>query len=113
MSDTPNPLSEPTFFILLSLSSEPRHGYAVLKDTQALSEGRITLSVSTLYTTLNRLQEQGLIERLDSEDEDPAPGLPRKIYRLTRQGQRALEAEAWRMRGLLAAYRQRMEAETK
>ena len=86
-------MGEPSFFILLSLAAGPRHGYAVLKDAEALSEGRITLSVSTLYTSLARLQEQGLIERLDAGDEKPGPGLPRKVYRLTRHGQGTLEAE--------------------
>jgi PadR family transcriptional regulator PadR len=110
---SPAPLSEPSFYILLSLASGPRHGYAVLKDAEALSEGRVTLSVSTLYTSLGRLQEQGLIERIENGDEQPGPGLPRKVYRLTRQGRGALEAEAWRLRGLLAAYRQRLGAESK
>jgi DNA-binding PadR family transcriptional regulator len=103
-----SPLSEPSFFILLSLASGPRHGYAVLKDTQALSEGRLTLSVSTLYTTLNRLQEQGFIERVDGVGEEPSPGLPRKVYRLTQPGHRALDGEAWRLRSLLGAYQQRL-----
>jgi PadR family transcriptional regulator, regulatory protein PadR len=109
---SPPPISEPSFFILLSLASGPRHGYAVLKDAETLSEGRISLSVSTLYTSLGRLQEQGLIERVDAGDAEPGPGLPRKVYRLTRQGQGALNAEAGRLRGLLAAYRQRLGAES-
>ena len=109
---SPAPLSEASFFILLSLASGPKHGYAVLKDAEVLSEGRITLSVSTLYTSLGRLQEQGLIERLDVEDEEPTPGLPRKVYRVTRQGQGALDTEAWRLRVLLAAYSQRLGAES-
>ncbi len=111
MPDTP--ISEPSFFILLSLAEGPRHGYALLKDTQALSEGRLTLSVSTLYTTLNRLQEQGLIERIDGEAEVPAPGLPRKVYRLTHPGQRVLRAEAWRLRSMLGAYQQRLGVENR
>jgi PadR family transcriptional regulator len=109
---SPAPMSEPSFFILLSLASGPRHGYAVLKDAESLSGGRITLSVSTLYTSLGRLQEQGLIERVDAGDEQPGPGLPRKFYRLTRQGQGALDAEAWRLRELLAAYHQRLGEES-
>lgn len=109
----PAPLSEPSFFILLSLASGPRHGYAVLKDTQVLSDGRITLSVSTLYTSLGRLQEQGLIERQDSQDDQSGPGLPRKVYRLTRRGQGALDAEVLRLHSLLAAYQQRLGAESR
>ena len=106
------PLSEPSFFILLSLASEPSHGYAMLKNIEGLSGGRIMLSVSTLYTTLGRLQAQGLIERVDATGEEPAPGLPRKIYRLTRQGQGALEAEASRLHRLLVAYRRQLGAES-
>ena len=114
LQDTsPAPISEPSFFILLSLASGPRHGYAVLKDAETLSEGRVNLSVSTLYTSLGRLQEQGLIERMDAGDERPGPGLPRKVYRLTRQGIGTLEAEAVRLQALLAAYHRRLGAEIK
>lgn len=107
-----NPLGEPAFYILLSLSAGPRHGYAILRDVEEVSERRVTLSVSTLYTTLNRLLEQGLIERKDDDVEEPAPGLPRKIYRLTDQGYGALECEAERLRSLLVAYRQRLGEES-
>lgn len=107
-----NPLSEPAFYILLSLSAGPRHGYAILKDVEEVSEGRVTLSVSTLYTTLNRLLEQGLIQRGDDSLEEPAPGLPRKVYRLTDQGYGALEREVERLHSLLSAYRQRLGEET-
>jgi PadR family transcriptional regulator, regulatory protein PadR len=106
-----NPLGEPSFFILLSLAGGPRHGYAVLKDVEEVSRGRVTLSVSTLYTTLGRLQEQGLIERSDDGDEEPSPGLPRKVYRLTNQGQGALSREATRLREMLTAYHVRFGEE--
>jgi PadR family transcriptional regulator PadR len=113
-ADSPHtPMSEPSYFILLSLAAGPRHGYAVLKDAEVLSLGRISLSVSTLYTTLARLQEQGMIERVDAGEEEPGPGLPRKVYRLTRQGQGALDAEALRLQSLLSAYRQRLAKESR
>lgn len=108
--DAPAPLSEPAFFILLSLAGGPLHGYAVMKQAEQLSEGRLTLSVSTLYTALNRLQEQGLIERVEPDDDGPRPGLPRKVYRLTRQGLGALDAEALRLNGLVAAYQRQVGA---
>ncbi len=112
LSPSTAPLGEPAFFILLSLASGPRHGYAVLKDVEEVSAGRVTLSVSTLYTTLGRLQEQSLIARSDDGEEEPAPGLPRKVYRLTNQGQVALSREAQRLEALLAAYRLRLGEES-
>lgn len=110
-NSSPTPMSEAAFLILLSLASGPLHGYGVLKEAEALSEGKIRLSVSTLYTTLERLQAQGLIERVEAEEEAPGPGLPRKVYRLRRQGQGALDVEARRLREMLAAYQQRLGVE--
>jgi DNA-binding PadR family transcriptional regulator len=53
------PLTESTYFILLSLSSKPKHGYAIMKDVWILSNDRIILSTGTLYGALKRLLEQG------------------------------------------------------
>ena len=105
------PLSEQTFFILLSLATTPRHGYAILKDVQQLSSGRITISVSTLYTSLKRLLEQGWIERVEQQDAPDESGRPRKEYRLTHTGRKILSAETARLRGLLHAARQRLPQE--
>ncbi len=104
-------ISEPTFFILLSLTSGPKHGYAVMKDTEELSRGKVSLSTSTLYTALNRLLNQGLIERSDAGKKVTGPGLPRKVYRLTERGRRILNAEAKRMQDMLASYQQRLGEE--
>ena len=95
------PLTESTFFILLSLAPGPRHGYGMLKDVQALSEGRLQLSTGTLYGAIKRLQDQGWITRID----DPVPNdtdRERKVYVLTEQGQRILEAETARLRSVVA-----------
>ncbi len=113
-SDTNSPeiiINEPTFFILLSLASGPKHGYAVLKDTEELSRGKVSLSTSTLYTALNRLLGQGLIERSDAGQNEPGPGLPRKVYRLNERGRRILNMEAKRMQAMLASYQQRLGEE--
>ncbi|HVN56458.1 MAG TPA: helix-turn-helix transcriptional regulator [Anaerolineaceae bacterium] len=110
MTPSDLPLSEQTFFILLSLASAPRHGYAILKDVQQLSDGRITISVSTLYTSLKRLLEQGWIERVERDTPDES-GRPRKEYRLTRAGHRILSSETTRLQGLLQAARQRLPQE--
>jgi DNA-binding PadR family transcriptional regulator len=94
------PLTEPTFYILLSLAPGKKHGYGIMKDVKQLSRERVNLSTSTLYTAVGRLLDQELIERLP-EEEDVAPGLPRKSYTLTELGRRVLEAEAVRLQGMV------------
>ena len=94
------PLREPTFFILLSLSPGPKHGYAILKEVEALSEGRVRLSTGTLYGAIKRLLDDGWIRRVD----DPLPNSTkreRKAYALTEQGRRAMNAEIERLRKLV------------
>lgn len=103
------PLTEPTFYILLSLVPGRKHGYAILKDVKNLSGERVNLSTSTLYTAVGRLLDQDLIERLDDDnDEDPTPGLPRKSYALTELGRRVLEAEMVRLQGMVKEARLRL-----
>lgn len=106
------PLTEPTFYILLSLAPGKKHGYAILKDVAALSDGKINLSTSTLYGALGRLLDQGLIERVPNDgEESTGPGLPRKAYELTEFGRRVLEAETRRMQSLITAARLRLSEE--
>jgi DNA-binding PadR family transcriptional regulator len=72
---------------------------AILKHVEPLSGGQFVLSGSTCYSALVRLQEQGLIQRMNTDDEAGAnPGLPRKAYVLTERGRRALETEMARLR---------------
>ena len=93
------PISEPVFFILLSLAVGHKHGYAILKDVEKLSQATVLLSTSTLYGALGRLEEQGYVERIPADGE-PTPGLPRKVYALTPQGRSLLNAEARRVQRL-------------
>ena len=105
------PLREPTFFILLSLADGDKHGYAILKDVEELSDGRVRLSTSTLYEALARLLDQGLVARVmgvGDEGKDNRPGRPRKFYTLTQPGQRILNAELARLQGLVLMARQRL-----
>jgi DNA-binding PadR family transcriptional regulator len=97
-----SPLSETTLYILVSLAPGPLHGYAIAKEVRALSENRVVLSVSTLYTTLKRLLENDWIERVGEDPEPDAAGHPRKTYALSEHGQRILAAEKTRLRSLLA-----------
>ncbi len=96
-------LSEPVLLVLLSLAEQPRHGYSILKDVESLSGGGVLLSTGTLYGALQRLLDNGWIERVE-EDETPRD---RRTYRLTLRGRRNLQMEIERMRHLakLAALR--------
>jgi DNA-binding PadR family transcriptional regulator len=105
MKTSNQPLSEQTYFILHSLQSEPKHGYAIAKDVQSLSEGRVTLSVSTLYTTLKRLLDDGWIRLLDEVPQ--GPGKARKIYEITKRGGNVLVTEIQRLNTLVSAARAR------
>ncbi len=97
------PLSEATFFILLSLAPEPKHGYAIMKDTQTLSDNRVVLSTGTLYGALKRLLEQEWIRRVEDRRNDTERD--RKAYALTNQGRRVLNAEIERLQKLVSTAR--------
>ena len=58
-------LSEPVLLVLLSLAEQPRHGYSILKDVESMSGGRVLLSTGTLYGALQRLLDNGWIERVE------------------------------------------------
>ena len=95
------PLQEPTFFILLCLRGGEKHGYAIMKEVDELSSGRVRLSTGTLYGAINRLLEQGLIERVEAPGPDEARG--KKLYRLNQHGLAVFDAEVSRMRRLVVA----------
>ena len=101
-------LTEATFYILLSLTPGEKHGYAILKDVETLSQRRVVLSISTLYSALERMQTQGLIGRVDDVSPPAAPGLPRKVYHLTGAGQNALEAELEYLKNMVNAGKARL-----
>jgi DNA-binding PadR family transcriptional regulator len=96
------------FFILLSLAPGPKHGYAIMKDAQALSNSRVGLSTGTLYGALKRLLDGGWVRRVD-EGQDES-GRERKSYALTQLGKGTLEAETARMQNLVAAAQKRSTA---
>jgi DNA-binding PadR family transcriptional regulator len=99
------PLTEVTFFILLSLAPQPKHGYAIMKEVEILSHGRVRLSTGTLYGAIKRLLEKGWIVRVD-EDGGVENGRIRKAYTLTHLGRRILEAEVARMETLVTVAKQ-------
>ena len=90
------PLGEPVLLILTSLASRPRHGYALMKDIETLSGGRVRMSTGTLYGALRRLLDDGWIERFEQED----TSREKQAYRITGEGQRQLRAELERLKQL-------------
>jgi DNA-binding PadR family transcriptional regulator len=87
-------MREPSYFVLASLLDGPLHGYAIIKQAEGLSHGRVRLATGTLYTALDRLTAEGYV-RLVSEE--IVNGRARRSYGLTEAGTAALEAEAKRM----------------
>jgi DNA-binding PadR family transcriptional regulator len=99
------PLTEATFYILLSLVSGQKHGYVIMKDVERLSDGRVALSTGTLYGALGRLFDHGWIERVDEEQ---TSGRTRKAYVLSDLGRRIVSAETERLEMLLSAAQGRL-----
>ena len=101
------PLAPASFHILLALARDDLHGYAVMQEVEARTQGRIRLSAGTLYRTIHRLLEQGLVvevrERPAPEQDDER----RRYYRLTRLGREVARAETARLAGLVAMARAR------
>lgn len=95
----PVPLA--TFHILLAVAEEGRHGYAIIQDVESRTDGAIRLSPGTLYRSIQRMLEDGLIEEMR---ERPAPELDderRRYYRITRLGGAVARAEAQRLSDLV------------
>lgn len=90
------PVTEPVLLILLSLATQPRHGYAILRDVEEMSDGRVRLSTGTLYGALRRMLDDGWIERF--QDDDTSRG--KQVYRLTSLGRRNLQMEVGRLKEL-------------
>jgi DNA-binding PadR family transcriptional regulator len=100
------PLPPATFHILIALLDEERHGYAVIQDVEARTAGRLKMSAGTLYRSIARMVEQGLIAEVDKRrlaivDER------RRTYRLTPFGTAVARAELRRLADLVRMARAR------
>jgi DNA-binding PadR family transcriptional regulator len=101
------PLTETSFFILLSLATTPKHGYGIIKEVEVMSKDRVVLAAGTLYTALRRMLEDDWIERL--EDENPnQESRERKLYGLTDLGRRIFELETKRLQSMVHLARTRL-----
>ncbi len=95
------PLPSATFHILMAVADEDRHGYAIIQDVAARTNGELTLSAGTLYRSIQRMLEQGLLletrDRPAPEDDDER----RRYYRITPYGAQVARAEARRLTQLV------------
>ncbi len=101
------PLPPATFHILMAVAEEDRHGYAIIQDVAQRTEGEIKLSAGTLYRSIQRMLEQGLL--LETQ-ERPAPEFDderRRYYRITDLGAAVARAEARRLTQLVKLARAR------
>jgi DNA-binding PadR family transcriptional regulator len=91
------PLTPPVFYVLLSLNARDRHGYDILRHVRDSSQGRVRLGPGTLYTTIRRLLEAGLIAEADQRGDPELDDARRRYYQLTGLGREHLTAEVRRM----------------
>ena len=95
------PLPVAVFHILIALADRDRHGYSIMQDVAARTGGKVQLSAGTLYSSIRRMLEQGLIEELVESPDPSSTDERRRYYRLTRFGRRAAAAEVERLNALL------------
>jgi DNA-binding PadR family transcriptional regulator len=101
--DSALPLSPVDFHLLLALADGAAYGYAIMKAIAEHSHGAVRPEIGSLYRRIARLLTAGLVEEVPPlPTEEPAPGRPRRYYRLTARGHAVLAAEAGRLREVLA-----------
>ena len=95
------PLPAAVFHILIALADRDRHGYSIMQDVAARTGGKVQLSAGTLYSSVRRMLEQGLIEELPESPDPSSTDERRRYYRLTRFGKRVAAAEVARLTALV------------
>jgi len=89
------------FHILVSLADQDRHGYAIMQDVHARTDRQLRLGPGTLYGSIKRLLNDGLIEELDERPDPEDDDVRRRYYRITPRGRKAAIEEASRLAKLL------------
>src|SRR5438552_19031620 len=95
------PLPPAVFHILIALADRDRHGYSIMQDVAARTGGKVQLSAGTLYSSIRRMLEQGLIEELAKSPAPSSSDERRPYYPLTRFGKRAAASEVERLNALV------------
>jgi DNA-binding PadR family transcriptional regulator len=100
-------MQEATFLILTALAGGTQHGYGIITDVERISDQRVRLRAGTLYTALERLRADRLVE---VDREEIVDGRLRRYYRLTTVGQERLAAEAARLQANALVAMSRLDA---
>ena len=95
------PLPPATFHILLALADQDRHGYAIIQEVEARTGGELRLSPGTLYRSIQRMLEQGLLVETRDRPEPEHDDERRRYYRITPFGTAVAKAEARRLAQLV------------
>jgi DNA-binding PadR family transcriptional regulator len=101
------PLTPPVFHILVALSDGERHGYAIMRQVAADTDGGLQLGPGTLYGCLKRMLAAKLIEESDERPDPELDDERRRYYRITNFGERVVRAEAQRLAASVSAARAR------
>src|SRR5688500_15105444 len=96
------PLTPAVLHILLALSTKERHGYGVMKQVEADSRGKVKMGPGTLYGSLGRMIDAGLIRESDRKIDPEMDDERRVYYKITAAGDKALAAELERYRDVVA-----------
>jgi len=95
------PLQPATFHILMALADDDRHGYAIIRDVAERTGGSVKLSAGTLYRSIQRMLEDGLLVEIDERPDPEEDDERRRYYRITPFGRAVARAEAQRLSDLV------------
>ncbi len=108
------PLPVAQLHILLALAGGEKHGYAIMREVEVLTEGAVKMGPGTLYGTIKRMLKAELVEETDERPDPELDDERRRYYRLTGLGAQVLDAEVARMEQLTrTAWMRREIAEQK
>jgi DNA-binding PadR family transcriptional regulator len=109
MATTPStpPLTPAVFHILLALSNGERHGYGIMKQVEADSQGKVSMGPGTLYGSLKRMLDSGLVRESDKRVDPEMDDERRIYYQITGTGAEALAAELERYQRIVTVAQDR------
>jgi DNA-binding PadR family transcriptional regulator len=85
---------EPTYLVLTALAAGPLHGYGIIKEVSSITQGKVTIRTGSLYGTIDRLVQEGLVQ---ADSEEVVEGRLRRYYSLTVEGTALLTSHATQM----------------